>query len=50
MSAAPYRFYAAEPSYFSAKVRPFLRYKRVPYAEIAPTPEVYRNVIRAAPA
>jgi len=47
MSAAPYRFYAAEPSYFSAKVRPFFRYKRVPYAEIAPTPEVYRDVIRA---
>jgi len=45
--AAPYRFYAAEPSYFSAKVRPFFRYKRVPYAEIAPTPEVYRDVIRA---
>ena len=43
---APYRFYAAEPSYFSAKVRPFLRYKRVPYEEIAPTPAVFREVIQ----
>ena len=44
--APPYRFYAAEPSYFSAKVRPFFRYKRVPYEEIAPTPAVYRDVIQ----
>jgi glutathione S-transferase len=43
----PYRFYAAEVSYFSAKVRPFFRYKEVPFEEIAPTPDVYRNVIRA---
>ncbi|MGH7894824.1 MAG: glutathione S-transferase family protein [Candidatus Binatia bacterium] len=41
-----YRFYAAEPSYFSAKPRPALRYKRVPFDEILPTPEVYRDVIR----
>ena len=39
------RFYAAEFSYFSAKVRPALRYKRVPYVEILPTPAVYRQVI-----
>lgn len=47
MSDQPYQFYAAEESYFSAKVRPFFRYKDVPYTEIAPTPEAYRDVIRA---
>ena len=41
----PYRFYAAEVSYFSAKVRPALRAKGVPFEEIAPTPDVYRQVI-----
>jgi glutathione S-transferase len=41
-----YRFYAAEVSYFSAKVRPALRYKRVPHVEILATPAAYRNVIR----
>src|SRR5262245_49521602 len=41
-----YRFYAAEPSYFSAKVRPALRYKRVPFVEILPSAAVYREVIR----
>jgi len=39
------RFYAAEISYFSAKVRPALRLKRVPHVELLPTPEVYRDVI-----
>ncbi len=43
----PYKFYAAEPSYFSAKVRPFFRYKDIPFEEIAPTPQVYRQVIIA---
>jgi glutathione S-transferase len=41
-----YRFYAAEPSYFSAKPRPALRWKRVPFDEILPTPRAYREVIR----
>jgi glutathione S-transferase len=40
-----YRFYAAEFSYFSAKVRPALRYKRIPFVELLPTPEAYRTVI-----
>lgn len=44
-SSRPYRFYAAEISYFSGKVRPFFRYKNIPYEEIAPTPQVYRDVI-----
>jgi len=43
----PFRFYAAEISYFSAKVRPFFRYKGIPYEEIAPSPAVFRDVIRA---
>ena len=40
-----YRFYAAEFSYFSAKVRPALRYKRIPYVEILSTPAAYQKVI-----
>jgi glutathione S-transferase len=40
-----YRFYAAEISYFSAKVRPFLRYKEIPFEEIPPTGEAFRDVI-----
>lgn len=41
-----FRFYASDFSYFSAKVRPALRYKRVPYVELLATPEAYRRVIR----
>lgn len=41
-SAPPYRFYAAEISYFSAKVRPALRYKGIHYLEVMPD---YRGVI-----
>lgn len=41
----PYRFYAAEISYFSGKVRPALRQKGVPYVEHLPTPAAYREVI-----
>jgi glutathione S-transferase len=41
-----FRFYASEVSYFSAKVRPALRYKRIPHVEILATPAAYRTVIR----
>lgn len=41
----PYRFYAAEISYFSGKVRPALRQKGVPYVEHLPTSAAYRDVI-----
>jgi glutathione S-transferase len=41
-----YRFYAAEVSYFSAKVRPALRRKGVPFVEHLPTPAAFREVIR----
>jgi len=44
-SGRPYRFYAAEISYFSGKVRPALRFKGVPFEEVLPTPDVYRDVI-----
>lgn len=40
-----FRFYASEVSYFSGKVRPALRYKRVPYVEVLPTPAAYRDTI-----
>jgi glutathione S-transferase len=43
----PYRFYASEISYFSGKVRPALRAKRVPFEELLPTRTAYREVIRA---
>lgn len=42
---ARFKFYAAEISYFSAKVRPFFRYKGIPVEEIPPSPAVYRDVI-----
>ena len=44
-AAKLFQFYAAEISYFSAKVRPALRYKGIPYQEIAPSLEAYRDVI-----
>ncbi len=40
-----WKFYAAGISYFSGKVRPALRFKRIPYEEILPTPDAYREVI-----
>jgi len=42
VTARPYRFYAAEISYFSAKVRPALRQKGVHYVELLPD---FRGVI-----
>jgi glutathione S-transferase len=40
-----FRFYASEVSYYSGKVRPALRYKRVPFVEVLPTQAAYREVI-----
>jgi glutathione S-transferase len=40
-----YRLYGADVSYFTAKVRPALRFKRVPYVEVLATPRAYREVI-----
>jgi glutathione S-transferase len=44
--SAPWRYYGCENSYFSAKVRPALRYKGLHFAELLPTPAAYRDVIR----
>ena len=45
MSAGPHRLIGAEVSYYSGKVRAYLRYKRVPFEEVAATREIYRDVI-----
>ncbi len=42
-----YEFYGAEVSYFSGKVRAYLRYKRIPFSEITPSREIYRTIIMA---
>ncbi len=42
-----YRMWGSELSYFTGKVRPALRYKRLPYVELLPTPYAYREIIRA---
>jgi glutathione S-transferase len=41
-----YKLYMAEESYFSAKVRPAFRWKRVPHVEVLATARVYREVLR----
>lgn len=41
-----YRLYGSEVSYFTAKVRPALRYKRVPFVEILASGAAFRDVIR----
>jgi glutathione S-transferase len=41
-----YKLYMAEESYFSAKVRPGFRWKRVPHLEVLATNRVYREVLR----
>ncbi|MFN2378109.1 MAG: glutathione S-transferase family protein [Candidatus Binatia bacterium] len=40
----PWSFYAAPMSYFSAKVRPALQYKKIEFAEIWPTREVQKDI------
>ncbi|HET9062191.1 MAG TPA: glutathione S-transferase family protein [Candidatus Binatia bacterium] len=40
----PYRFIAAERSYFSGKVRPALRAKRVYFEEVLPTPAAMAEI------
>jgi glutathione S-transferase len=42
-----FRLYGSEVSYFTGKVRPAFRIKRVPHVEVLATPRVYREVIRA---
>lgn len=40
-----YTLYGAEVSYFTGKVRAYLRYKRIPFIEVLATREVYREII-----
>lgn len=41
----PWTFYAAPMSYYSAKVRPALQYKKIEFAEVWPTREVQREIL-----
>ncbi|MGB1580941.1 MAG: glutathione S-transferase family protein [Nevskiales bacterium] len=41
----PYKFYAMDHSYYSGKVRPYLRYKGIPFKEIVSTLWVYKRFI-----
>ncbi|NTX38706.1 glutathione S-transferase [Myxococcus sp. CA033] len=45
MEGRPYRLYGAEISYFTGKVRAYLRWKNIPFDEIASSAEVFREVI-----
>lgn len=42
----PFRFIAAERSYFSGKVRPALRAKRLYFEEVLPTPDAMKEIKR----
>lgn len=43
--AGEYQLYGSEVSYFTGKVRAYLRYKRIPFAQYPNSPENYRTVI-----
>lgn len=45
LSTDPYRLYGAQISYFTGKVRAYLRWKKLPYVEIPADANVYRDVI-----
>jgi glutathione S-transferase len=45
-ASPPFLLYGAERSYFTGKVRPALRAKRVRFEEILPTHEVYQDIRR----
>jgi glutathione S-transferase len=40
-----YTLYGADISYYTGKVRAYLRWKALPFVEIAPSADIYRNVI-----
>jgi glutathione S-transferase len=46
MSTEPFRLYGAERSYFTGKVRPALRAKRLYFEEVLPSPAIYQEIIR----
>jgi glutathione S-transferase len=45
MGTKPWSFYAAPMSYFSAKIRPALQYKKIEFAEVWPTREVQKGIL-----
>lgn len=45
MEASKHRLIGAEVSYYTGKVRAYLRYKQIAFEEVAATREVYRDVI-----
>jgi glutathione S-transferase len=45
MSSTRYTLIGAEVSYYTAKVRAYLRYKQLPFDELAASRDVYRDVI-----
>lgn len=45
MNTHPHQLLGAEVSYYTAKVRGYLRYKGIPFEEVPATREVYRDVI-----
>ncbi|KAI8518267.1 hypothetical protein Bbelb_042840 [Branchiostoma belcheri] len=40
-----YQFFAQECSYYSGKVRPYLRYKNIPYETVAPSIQVHMEIL-----
>ena len=46
MRSPVFRLIGAERSYFTAKVRPALRAKRIFFEEVPATPEAYREILR----
>ncbi len=46
MPTEPFRLYGAERSYFTGKVRPALRVKRLYFEEVLPTAAIYQEIIR----
>src|SRR5688500_18029789 len=45
MEEGKHRLIGAEVSYYTGKVRAYLRHKQIPFEEVAATREVYRDVI-----
>ncbi len=44
-SATPYKLYGVEMSYYTGKIRPYLRWKQIPFEEIRSGDDIYKSVI-----